>query len=114
MALKESPPRATERGRAKRPRKTLKPKSRNGPRGLMPDLRKGGANDRRESALDLPVPSRAGKGPLCYNSTALSKAFPSMHKIFDVTAPLSSALPLYAGDPPVRVERSQRIADGAL
>jgi arylformamidase len=37
-----------------------------------------------------------------------------MHKIFDVTAPLSSALPLYAGDPPVRVERSQRIADGAL
>ncbi|HWX24330.1 MAG TPA: cyclase family protein [Vicinamibacteria bacterium] len=36
-----------------------------------------------------------------------------MSKIFDVTAPLSAALPLYEGDPPFALEPVQRIADGA-
>jgi arylformamidase len=36
-----------------------------------------------------------------------------MSKIFDVTAPLSSALPLYANDPPLRFETCERIGDGA-
>jgi arylformamidase len=36
-----------------------------------------------------------------------------MSKIFDVTAPLSAALPIYLGDPPLRFESAQRISDGA-
>src|SRR5687767_7679998 len=33
-------------------------------------------------------------------------------KIYDVTVPVSDQVPIYAGDPPVRIESVRRIADG--